>query len=227
MMQKALSEIERELGMPADPEPADAAAEADVTPLVALFQARNIRILGTVEDPLFCAFDVAAYIGNTHNYMRIIKKYTPGKHVTVLEMPNANNERRRFSFFTETGLYRYMMQAPGEKAEEFQEFVCELLKAERRKTVDNLKLTIRISQTRIKVLQQNEEQLCVAANDARADSSRMAKELATLRKEKLAAESAAYLMSMGRGHLIDDESEVGDEGDGSDGSDDQTDRGLW
>jgi len=234
-MQSALNEIEHELGIPADPEPVAAkeeeAIEADLTPLVALFQARNVRILGTVEDPLFCAFDVATYIGDVDHYMRTLRKFT-SEYVQKIEITNARGEKRPFSFLTEDGVYKYLMQAKGEKAEEFQHFVFKLLKIERRKTVDSIRLALKIARSQTQFLQRekeslirNEERFCMAANDARTENARLMKEVAVLRKEKLAAENAAYLMSMGRGHLIDDEED--DEGDEGDEGDEEADNGLW
>jgi prophage antirepressor-like protein len=200
-----------------------------LTPLVALFEAILIRILGTVDDPLFCARDVAAHVGDVAHYARVVNRYTLGEHTQKIEITNSRGELRPAVFLTEAGVYKYLLQAKGEKAEEFQRFVYKLLKEERKKTVDSIQLALKIEQTKNEELkreksslQRSEARLYQAANDAKGKVAEQAREIAKLRKAKSAAEDAAYLRSMGRGHLVksdEEESEDGDEGDEGDEGD--------
>jgi prophage antirepressor-like protein len=197
-----------------------------LTPLVALFQAVLIRILGTVDDPLFCALDVAVYIDDGHNYMRIVSKYTPEKFVQKHKATDAMGRQRLTYFLTEAGVYKYLMQTKGEKAEEFQQFVYDLLKGERKRTVGATQLLLKITQTQLEEtkrekasLQRKEASLYRAANDAREKNAELTKENAKLRKVKNAAADAEYLRSMGRGHLV----EEADAGSDSEGEGDESD----
>jgi prophage antirepressor-like protein len=212
--------------------PAEESKGDPMTPLVALFEAILIRILGTVDDPLFSAADVATYIDDSHNYMRIVSKYTLGELVQKRKMANARGEVRMAWLLTEAGVYKYLMQAKGEKAEAFQQFVYKLLKEERKRTVDAIQLALKIERAeneelrRAKAsLQRKEADLYRATNDARGRIVELVKENAKLRKGKHAAADAEYLRSMGRGHLIEEDAssdtDASDDADasGSDKSD--------
>jgi uncharacterized protein (DUF305 family) len=119
------------------------------------------------------------------------------------------------------------MQAKGEKAEDFQQFVYNLLKEERKRTVDATQLLLKITQTQLEEtrrekasLQRKEASLYRAANDAREKNRELTKEVAKLRKAKNAAADAEYLRSMGRGHLIEEtESGSDSENEGDDSND--------
>jgi prophage antirepressor-like protein len=207
---------------------ADTKATNPLTPLIALFEAILIRIMGTVDDPLFCASDVATYIGDAHNYIRAISKFT-AEFTLKVETITARGQARPTLFLTEAGVYKYLLQAKGEKAEEFQHFVYKLLKEERKRTVDSIQLALKIERSKTEVLQRektllqrNEARLYKAANDAREINGQQARQIAVLQRAKNAAEDAAYLRSMGRGHLVEeseteenegDEDNEGDEGD--------------
>ena len=104
--------------------------EETFIPLMALFQAQNIRILGTMDEPLFCANDVAEHIGDI-NYSRKIGKYTRGEYLQMLAATTARGQLRQMQYLTEAGLYKYLLQSKGEKAEMFQRFAYKLLKTER------------------------------------------------------------------------------------------------
>jgi prophage antirepressor-like protein len=197
-----------------------------MTPLMALFQAIMVRILGTVDDPLFSAADVAAYIGDTLNYARVVKKYTPGEYIQKRSMADATGRMQQAYLLTEAGVYKYLTQAKGEKAAEFQQFVYRLLKEERKRTVDSLQLALKIERAENEELrraraasQRKEVSLYRAANDARERIAELTGENAKLRKAKHAAADTEYLRSMGRGHLVEDDdasSNTEDEGDEGD-----------
>ena len=119
-----------------------------VSPLVALFQARGIRILGTADSPLFCASDVAKHIGDMHS-RRIFLRDTPEVYIRWEVLLDALGHRQRVRCLTESGLYRYLFKSPCPLAEPFQNYVYALLTAERKRTVDSIQLALKISQTKL------------------------------------------------------------------------------
>jgi prophage antirepressor-like protein len=199
-----------------NPEPEKTTCINSLTPLVALFQAILIRIFGTVDDPLFCALDVATYIDDAAHYARIVSKYIAGEQVQRHKMADKTGRMQLSYFLTEAGVYRYLMQAKGEKAAEFQQYVYKLLKEERKRTVDSLQLALKITQTKLEETKRREASIYRVANDAREKNAELTKEVAKLRKEKHAAANADFLRSMGRGHLVEESSGAEDEGDEGD-----------
>ncbi len=116
-----------------------------ITPLVALFQAKGIRILGTVDEPIFCATDVAKHIEDT-NSERVFEDM-PEYYACWETLPNTLGIARKTRFLTEIGLYRYLLQSRKKLAEPFQKFTYDLLTAERKRTVDEVKLALKIEQS--------------------------------------------------------------------------------
>lgn len=203
------------------------AEPGDITPLVAMFRERGIRIFGTVEDPLFSALDVATYIGDEHDYMRVVSKYS-AEYALKMDAVNARGAKRLTWFLTEAGLYKYLLHAKGPKAEDFQTFAYGVLKKERKRTVDGVWLALRIAQSKNEELQRskeslerNEARLYKAANDAREKNMALTKEVAALRKAKARVADAAYLTSMGRGHLVEDSEATASEVDEGDDTNDE------
>lgn len=183
--------------------------ESDITPLVALFQAKAIKIYGTVENPLFCAQDVAAYIKDEAHYARIISKYAPEEYVQVREIANARGEMRDAYVLTEYGVYRYLSRSNRPEANKFQLWLYATLKEKRKELIDSRWLAMKIMQTELEesrranlALRANEERLYRASNNARETVANLTKENARLRRAKERAEDAKYLQSMGRGHLV-------------------------
>ena len=182
-----------------------------------IFEAKEIRILGTVDEPLFCATDVAAHIDDSHDYVRTVSKYTLGEYTQKIEGGSTGRGRPAVWFLTEAGLYKYLMQSKKEKAEEFQRFVYKLLKEERKRTVDAIQLALKIERTKTAALEQSEVKLYRAANIAREQVTSLTRQVATLQKAKQRAEDADFLRRMGRAHLTSsDESYEAEEGDDSD-----------
>jgi prophage antirepressor-like protein len=160
---------------------------------------------GTVDEPLICAVDAAEYIGDT-NYRRRLEKYTPGKYMQLLATTDIRGQRRQMQYFTEAGFYKYMLQSKGEKAEEFQCFVYELLKEERKKTVDSIQLALKIAKTEVlelrnakASLERKQTALYRAANNSREEVATLKEEVKTLRNSKYAAADAEELRLLGRG----------------------------
>ncbi len=177
----------------------------EITPLVKAFQEKNIRMRGTVDDPLICVTDAAEYIGDL-NYRRKVEKYTLGKFMQNLPTTDIRGQKRQMQYFTEAGFYKYMMQSRGEKAEEFQLFVYELLKEERRKTVDSTQLALKIARTEIDELRKTKASLerkqtsmYKVANDAKEHITSLKEENKTLRRQRHAAADAEEMRLLGRG----------------------------
>jgi prophage antirepressor-like protein len=125
--------------------------EDPMTPLVALFEARGVRIAGSVSEPLFCATDTAKYIDDG-NSDRIFRDKTPDVYIRWGPLRDAQGQPRTTRFLTEAGLYRYLLRSKLEKAEPFQEFTYALLTAERKRTVDSARLALKIEQTKAEEL---------------------------------------------------------------------------
>lgn len=189
-------------------------AKTQMTPLVAIFEEKSIRILGTVEDPLFSVADVAAYIDDTHNCARVICKYAIGEYKQRVNDGPALGGRPSLWYLTEAGLYKYLLQAKGEKAEEFQRFVYKLLKGERKRTVDSLRLAIKIGQAKLSEVRQNEEKLYRVANRMREENTDLKKKNKKLLRDKQAREDADFLQVMGR-DLAEEPESGSNEGDES------------
>lgn len=184
---------------------AEAKHTEEITPMVAAFEAKGIRIRGDVDEPLLCCADSATYIGDT-NYLQKIKKYTIDEHIKILETTDIRGQRRQMRYFTEYGFYKYMTQSKGEKAEEFQRFVYDLLRTERKRTVDSVKLALKIAQTEADELrkekasfERRQTSVMRAANDAREQVTSLKAEVKSLRRSKNAAADAEEMRLMGRG----------------------------
>jgi prophage antirepressor-like protein len=169
-------------------EPTEAIAQ-EMTPLVALFLEHNIRVLGTAEEPLFCVADVAAHIADT-NPGRTLKNYAPDIYVRWELACDPRGAQQRTRFLTEAGAYKYLLQSRSPLAEPFQLFVYGLLKAERKRTVDSIQLSLKIAETKYAesqrakaALRQGELGLMRLVNDERESVRKLQKAKATLQKE--------------------------------------------
>jgi len=126
------------------------------SPLVKLFADRKIRAKGDALAPLLCAKDVAESINDLH-YRRLMKALSSPKDYVTRVIPG-NKRSVRAIFFTERGVYKYLTQSRLPGAVDFQEFVYDLLSAERQRVVDAQQLQAKIDldaqRLRIEVLQQ-------------------------------------------------------------------------
>jgi len=114
------------------------------SPLARLFADRKIRVRGDALNPLLCAKDVAESIGDP-SYKRILGTFKSDKYAVLAVIPGEKISAR-VKFFTERGVYKYLMQTKCQKAAEFQEFVFDLLTAERQRVVDEIQLQAKIKQ---------------------------------------------------------------------------------
>jgi len=125
--------------------------EGSITPLIEIFEHRDIRIIGTIDEPLFYASDVAEYI-NDDNCDRYFRDPSQAKYIRWEALRDAQGQPQKTRFLTEFGMYRYLLQSGLPKAEPFQEFTYELLSTERRKTVDSVELALKIANTKAEEL---------------------------------------------------------------------------
>lgn len=140
----------------------DGTSETEImTPLVALFETRGIRLDGTVSEPCLRAADLAKYIKD-NNGDRIFREQTPEVYIRWINLPDAQGQLRATRFLTEAGAYRYLLRSTLPGAEAFQVFTYDLLKAERKRTVDNIQLALKIERTRI----EEQERMKAAARAA-------------------------------------------------------------
>ncbi len=190
--------------------PAEETVEDPATnPLVELFWDKQIRILGTVKEPYFCAADVAKYIKDA-NYTRNLKNYAvsateqTGAYIITIETKNARGRVDQMLYLTENGLYRYLMRSGLEKALEFQTYVYTIIKAERERVIDSVQLALKIERTRSSELQRMLSQskrdhrmskselidTMRVANDVRAELKKTKSQLARVQKQQRDGTSA-------------------------------------
>jgi prophage antirepressor-like protein len=94
--------------------------------LVEQFKHFNIEIYGTYETPLFKAKDIGDMLG-LKNAREIIKKYN-NKQKCDVSLTDAIGRIQDTNMLTEQGLYKILMRSRKPIAEEFQDWVCELIK---------------------------------------------------------------------------------------------------
>jgi len=129
----------------------------DIAPLRVYFESRNITISGTVNYPLFKTKDVATYIDDV-NYARTVMGYDK-RYATKMYCKDPNGKSRVTYFLTERGLYKYLLQSHRPKAEEFQEWVFDLLSDLRIRTIDATKLAAKIAEDRARAATKDIESL--------------------------------------------------------------------
>lgn len=119
---------------------------ANFSSLVEYFQSNDIRIIGTVDEPLFHLNDVAKKIGDD-NARRSTKDFDA--KLRVQQKFDDSTQTRDVYFLTEVGLYRYLMKSSRSEAAPFVEMVCDVLVKIRKQVVDDLKLKHKILLTRM------------------------------------------------------------------------------
>jgi prophage antirepressor-like protein len=99
-------------------------ANAENRQLSQLFLDSKIRVLGSVNQPLFCAADVGQHIGDKH-VRRVIKDYDE-KYRRTEAIKDPSGRTQPTIFLTEKGLYRYLLQSRRKEAEAFQDLAYDL-----------------------------------------------------------------------------------------------------
>lgn len=86
--------------------------------LVRVFRGHDIAISGTLLDPLFPVTTIAKILDD-HNIKRYLSSVRLGVEYTSVDGAN---------YLTEAGLYKYLMRSRNHRAEEFQDYVCEIMR---------------------------------------------------------------------------------------------------
>jgi len=174
--------------------------EESKNPLVAIFLGKEIRVVGTVKDPLFCAADVGKYIGDI-NPSHTLKKYPmaataeTGAYVHLLASKDTKGREQKMLYLTENGLYRYLLRSDKEKAIEFQAYVYRIVRVERDKVVDARELAEKIARTLceeqlrettadLRMTRHDMNRAMVAANDAREKVRKLEAQIAKTKKKE-------------------------------------------
>ena len=88
------------------------------------FNGLNIQVYGTYDDPLFKAKDIGNLL-EISNIREVIKNFnSKQKGVSLTDTPGGKQE---VVFLTEQGLYKVLMRSRKKIAEQFQDWVCEVI----------------------------------------------------------------------------------------------------
>jgi hypothetical protein len=104
---------------------------------------KEIRARRIDGELLFCARDVANYIGDT-NLSRALRLF-PEEFVQQVECYDAQKQLRFMLFFTEKGMYRYLLQSRRKEALPFQMYVYDLIVDDRKRVVDEALLEAKLA----------------------------------------------------------------------------------
>lgn len=126
--------------------------------LVRVFCGHDITISGTPLDPLFPANTIAKILDD-HNIRRYLSSVRMGAEYVVVD---------GVSYLTEAGLYKYLMRSRNNRAEEFQDYVCAVLKCLRLDGKVELQNRADDALLRAKVAESN----CREANKKLADTAK-------------------------------------------------------
>ena len=92
--------------------------------LLKQFNGLNIQLYGTYEEPLFKAKDIGNLL-EISNIREVIKNFnSKQKGVSLTDTPGGKQE---VVFLTEQGLYKVLMRSRKKIAEQFQDWVCEVI----------------------------------------------------------------------------------------------------
>ncbi|QYB17600.1 hypothetical protein PV-S19_0236 [Pacmanvirus S19] len=98
-----------------------------------IFEGRQVRILGTIEEPLFVADDIGKVL-DIGNIRKTTKDYDNTEKITdtikILPVTNGNGESytREMSLLTEKGLYKVLFTSRKKEAKKFQDWVFKVIK---------------------------------------------------------------------------------------------------
>ncbi len=99
--------------------------------LVKQFNGLNIQVYGTYEEPLFKAKDIGDLL-EMSNIREVIKNFNDRQRCDV-SLTDAIGRVQNTTFLTEQGLYKVLMRSRKKIAEQFQDWVCEVVEEIRRK----------------------------------------------------------------------------------------------
>ena len=98
--------------------------------LVKQFKGLNIQVYGTYEEPLFKAKDIGDLL-EMSNIREVIKNFN--ERQKVVSLTDTLGGQQNTTFLTEQGLYKVLMRSRKKIAEQFQDWVCEVVEEIRKK----------------------------------------------------------------------------------------------
>lgn len=98
--------------------------------LIKQFNDLNITIYGTCEEPLFKAKDIGDLL-EMSNIREVIKNFN--ERQKVVSLTDTLGGQQNTTFLTEQGLYKVLMRSRKKIAEQFQDWVCEVVEEIRKK----------------------------------------------------------------------------------------------
>jgi len=125
--------------------------------LVKQFNGLNIQVYGTYEEPLFKAKDIGELL-EMSNIRQIIKNFNnKQKGVSLTDTPGGKQE---VIFLTEQGLYKVLMRSRKKIAEDFQDWVCEVIEEIRKRGKYDLEEQLRLKKLETqKIIDENNKLL--------------------------------------------------------------------
>jgi prophage antirepressor-like protein len=121
--------------------------------LVKQFNGLNIQVYGTFEEPLFKAKDIGELLG-IKNMRDTISSFNHKQKVVGLT--DTLGGQQEVTFLTEQGLYKVLMRSRKKIAEQFQDWVCEVVEEIRKKGKYDLEERLKEHQ---QLLQSKEQEL--------------------------------------------------------------------
>jgi len=98
--------------------------------LVKQFKGLNIQVYGTYEEPLFKAKDIGDLL-EMSNIREVIKNFNNKQR--CVSLTDTLGGQQNTTFLTEQGLYKVLMRSRKKIAEQFQDWVCEVVEEIRKK----------------------------------------------------------------------------------------------
>jgi prophage antirepressor-like protein len=98
--------------------------------LVKQFKGLNIQVYGTYEEPLFKAKDIGDLL-EMSNIREVIKNFNNKQR--CVSLTDTAFGKKEITFLTEQGLYKVLMRSRKKIAEQFQDWVCEVVEEIRKK----------------------------------------------------------------------------------------------
>jgi DNA gyrase/topoisomerase IV subunit B len=107
----------------------------DIDTLTQYFKDKNIKIRGTVNEPLFRAIDIAKKINDELSYT---------KNVSLEYIVKIKEGNKDVNYITEWGLYEYLLKSTKDEAVVFQKVVYNILVQVRKQIVNACELSRRL-----------------------------------------------------------------------------------
>lgn len=120
--------------------------------LIKQFNDLDITIYGTCEEPLFKAKDIGDLL-EIKNIRDTIKNFNERQRCDV-SLTDAIGREQNTTFLTEQGLYKVLMRSRKKIAEQFQDWVCEVVEEIRKKGKYDLEEKLKEHQQLLQVTQQ-------------------------------------------------------------------------